>query len=83
MNIITTQELFTTNDAYAVEWARLQTWASINGDELNSDGILEVNNMIKGFSVNEDNNTVLMVIILAVGVVSLGGFFLLKRKKEN
>jgi len=77
------RELFTTNDAYAAEWARLQTWASINGDELNSDGILEVNNMIKGFSVNEDNSTVLMVIILAVGVVSLGGFFLLKRKKEN
>lgn len=77
------RELFTTNEAYAAEWARLQAWASINGDELSSDNILEVNDMIKGFSVNEDNSTVLMVIILAVGVVSLGGFFLLKRKKEN
>ncbi len=77
------RELFTTNEAYENELARLQAWASINGDELSSDNILEVNSMIKGFSVNEGNNTVLMVIFLAAGVVFLGGFFLLKRKKEN
>ncbi len=77
------RELFTNNEAYIAECARLKAWASINGDKLSSDNILEVNYTIKSFSANKDNSKALTAIILAVGVVSLGVFIVLKRKKGN
>ena len=79
------RSLFTTNSAYLVEWTRLSTWASKNGDTLNSSNQLGVAakpvNIIAS-SVN--TNVVLFVVISSVISLSvIGGYFFLRKRREE
>ena len=79
------RKLFTTNSAYLLEWTRLSTWASKNGDTLNSSNQLGVAakpvNIITS-SVN--SNVVLFVVISSVISFSvIGGYFFLRKRREE
>ena len=76
--------LFTTNSAYASEWSRLSAWASFNGDSLNSSN--QLGSAPKAISTVLDENTNnigLIIIISALGLSSISGYFFLRKKKEN
>ena len=73
--------LFATNSAYLVEWTRLSTWASKNGDSLNSSSLLAAGRLIKNnIAINNDTITVVLVSILTIG--SCLAFFIFKKRKN-
>lgn len=79
------RKLFTTNSAYLVEWTRLSTWASKNGDTLNSSNQLEI--AVKPVNIIASSFNSDIVIILAIGtLISLtviGGYLLLRKRREE
>lgn len=79
------RKLFTTNSAYLVEWTRLSTWASKNGDTLNSLNQLEI--AVKPVNIIASNFNSDIVIILVIGTLisltAIGGYFLLKKRREE
>lgn len=78
------RSLFTSNSAYANEWARLSNWASFNGDTLNGSNQLSLapkTTLIN--SVNSDGSVVIIVIISIMSLSALGGYIYLKRRKED
>ena len=80
------RSLFTGNSAYSSEWARLSTWASKNGESLN-----EINKLAKSSNVvnpiatiNESSNNIMLVVIISImGLSAIGGYFFLRRRKED
>ena len=80
------RSLFTGNSAYTTEWTRLSTWASKNGDSLNSS-----NQLASGVSQNpvaivigSSGNVLAIVSVIAlISAASIGGYFFIKRRKEN
>lgn len=82
------RSLFTSNSAYLTEWTRLSTWASKNGDSLNSNNQLSKGVIANPISIiNGKTDTVTVVIIASIfafGFASVAGYyFFSKRKKEN
>lgn len=82
------RSLFTSNSAYLTEWTRLSTWASKNGDSLNSNNQLSKGTTANPISIiNGKSDTVTVVIIVsifALGFASVAGYyFFSKRKKQN
>ena len=78
------RSLFTSNSAYLTEWTRLSTWASKNGDSLNSNNLLASRGGLNIFNINKNTNYVgIIVIISVISVSSVGAYFVLKRRKEN
>ena len=82
------RSLFTSNSAYLTEWTRLSTWASKNGDSLNSNNQLSkgvTSNPISIIGGKSDATTVMIIAsIFAFGFVSVAGYyFFSKRKREN
>lgn len=78
------RSLFTSNSAYANEWARLSNWASFNGDTLNGSNQLSLapkTTLIN--SVNSDGSVAIIVIISIMSLSALGGYIYLKRRKED
>ena len=78
--------LFTTNDAYTNELARLEAWATHVGDSLNeSTHVLEANHSIAAISnfASESSAATIIVIISLVGLTAVGGYFLTRRRKEQ
>ena len=83
----TEKNIFWTSSDYAVSTARerLLAWATHEGKELTySDGVFQISNSrnITSFS-DETNNSILITVISMFGLTAVGGFFFLKRKKEN
>ena len=79
------RSLFTGNSAYSSEWARLQAWATANGETLNSNNQLAKNNLIVSLAqVNEIFNGGGIIIIACVLTLSsvLTAYFIKKRKKD-
>ena len=78
------RSLFTVNSAYTAEWTRLSTWASFNGDSLNSSNILALSPKVNPISnlVNVDNTVSIIVIITLIGITSIGGYFYFRRKRD-
>lgn len=74
--------LFTSNSAYLLEWTRLSTWASKNGDFLNA-SILLSKGMANNIIINSDQSISILIIIISIGIsiVSLG-YFVIKSKKH-
>lgn len=71
---------------YTATYTRLSEWARINGDSFNnSTHILEVNQggVVTAETLNSSNSTLIIVVISLLSVASLGGYFLLRRRKEN
>lgn len=79
------RSLFTTNSAYLTEWTRLSTWASKNGESLNGSNQLasapKVNPILN--TKIGDNVTMIVVVISSLSIVAIGGYFFLKKRKEN
>ena len=76
------RNLFINNSAYANEYARLCEWARINGDSINSNNKLE---QFKGtiLKTGSDKATIIIISIVAVSLLTVGGYFLLRKRKEN
>ncbi len=63
---------------------RLSAWAAANGDVLNSDLELVAKVRISIFGTPEQtNNTIIIVVISVVSLSAIGGYFLLRKKKED
>lgn len=79
------RSLFTGNDAYNAEWARLSTWASKNGDSLNSNNELAKGTNTNPISTVIDNGSeiIIVVVISVLSLSMIGVFLLIKRRKEN
>ena len=79
------RKLFTTNSAYLTEWTRLSTWASKNGDSLNASNILgAATKPISIITSKIGSNVVLFVVIgTIISVTVIGGYFLLRKRKED
>jgi len=79
------RKLFTANSAYLVEWTRLSTWASKNGDTLNSSNQLEI--AVKPANIIASSFNSDIVIILVIGTLIsfgvIGGYFLLRKRREE
>lgn len=79
------RSLFTGNDAYNAEWARLSTWAAKNGDSLNSNNQLEKGTNTNPISTVIDNGSeiIIVVVISVLSLSMIGVLLLIKRRKEN
>ena len=79
------RQSFCTNSAYAAAYARLCAWAAANGQTINSSNrIVEAasGNMMRAVEMN--NNALIIVVITAfVSATFIGGYFFLRKKKEN
>ena len=79
------RSLFTGNSAYSVEWTRLSTWASKNGDSLNGSNQLAsgVNQNPVSIFVGSSGNVVAIITVIAlISAASIGGYFFIKKRKE-
>lgn len=74
--------LFTSNSAYLVEWTRLSTWASKNGDSLNATSILSSAKVVK-LNITNGNNYIVIVLVSGLTIISIAGFFALRKKKKD
>lgn len=76
------RKLFTSNSAYLVEWTRLSTWASKNGDSLNATSILSSAKVVK-LNITNGNNYIVIVLVSGLTIISIIGFFALRKKKKD
>ena len=76
------RKLFTSNSAYLVEWTRLSTWASKNGDSINATSILSSAKVVK-LNITNGNNYIVIVLVSGLTIISIIGFFALKNKKKD
>ena len=76
------RNLFVNNSAYTNEYARLCEWARINGDSINSNNKLE---QFKGtvLKTGSDKATIIIISIVAASLLTVGGYLLLRKRKEN
>ena len=79
------RSLFTSNTAYANEWARLSAWSNANGDSLNGNNILEANKELKPLAIVLEANEALIIVLMVslVGVSIIGGYFFIKRSRKD
>ena len=79
------KEDFCTKSAYADAYARLSAWAAANGETF--DGSYSLVSAAKtGLTILGTNNGAIIAVIIvisAIGLTSVGSYFLLKKKKEN
>ena len=79
------RELFTTNNAYAAEYARLNAWARANGETFNATthilGAKNVNPLL--LNSEHANSVAVIVIISMVSMTAIGGYFFLRKRKEQ
>ena len=78
--------LFVSNEAFADAWARLQAWATANGDSLNASNQLAAKSGVSPLVniIGENTNTVAIIVIISmVSVTAIGGYFFLRKRKEN
>lgn len=78
------RNLFTSNSAYLVEWTRLSTWASKNGDSLNQNKKLEVGIINPVLSIISDNSLYLIITLITISIASISicGYFILHKKRK-
>ena len=79
------RDLFTSNSAYLVEWTRLFTWASKNGDSLNQNKKLEVGIINPVLSIISDNSFDLIITLITISIASISicGYFILHKKRKT
>ena len=77
------RRIFTTNSAYAAEWARLSAWASANGETLNAQHELGTSPRIILVTSKDNVGIIAVLTISFVSLTAVGGYFLLRKKKED
>ena len=77
--------LFTTNSAYLTEWTRLSTWASKNGESLNGSNQLAQAPIQKVSDIVKSNatGTIIIVVSSLITITAVGGYFFIRKRKEN
>lgn len=71
--------LFTSNSAYNVEWTRLSTWASKNGDTLNSSNQLAVFRFVNPIDTISSGTINTIIIVSSLSIISIAGYFIIKK----
>ena len=80
------RQTFCTSSAYASAYARLSSWADNNGDKIDTNySLVQKSNInLFGFSSSENTNTIAIIVIISmVSVTAIGGYFFIRRRKEN
>ena len=79
------KSLFVGNSAYALEYARLSAWAAANGEKFNSTtNNLEVARITPLIGDGNSFNAIIVIVIVSViSVSAIGGYFFLRKKREN
>lgn len=75
--------IFTTNPAYLTEWTRLSTWASKNGDTLNSSSFLAVGKLAYNKIAQGGISTAILVVIGTSTLSIAVAYFLFRKKKQK
>ena len=75
------RKLFTTNSAYLVEWTRLSTWASKNGDTLNSSTLLVKGRLIIT-DIIDNNDAFIVILISGLTAISFTALIIFKKRKK-
>ena len=75
------RKLFTTNSAYLVEWTRLSTWASKNGDALNSSTLLVKGRLIIT-DIIDNNDAFIVILISGLTAISFTALIIFKKRKK-
>jgi len=75
------RNLFTSNSAYNVEWTRLSTWASKNGDTLNSSNQLAAFRFVNPIDTisSETRNTI--IVVSSLSMISIAGYLIIKKRR--
>lgn len=78
------RSLFVSNSAYALEYARLSAWAKANGDAFNNEDTLAPGSRITlFFNIDNSNMASIIVIISMISIAAVGGYFFLRKRKED
>lgn len=80
------RDLFLTYSKYSDAKARLLAWATGYGESLNGNnklGAARINSDFAIISESESSTTLIIVAVSFVSLTAIGGFFLLKKRKEN
>ena len=77
----TARERFVSEAAFVDAYARLQAWATINGDNVTSGGISSLGHKIMPFA--EETSYAGLIIVMSISALALGGFFFLKKKRQH
>ena len=76
------RELFTTNSAYASEWARLSAWAEANGDSLKATNILGAYRYTDVVTYSCDNTGVILIgVLVAITFIGVSSSIVLIKKR--
>ena len=75
------RELFTTNEAYELEWARLSKWAEVNGDSLNNSNQLSSSNIGLGGVEQNQSSIIVIIVVAATSIASLGILLVIKKRR--
>ena len=74
--------LFTSNSAYNTEWTRLSTWATINGESLNSNNKLSASRANLEPLHGEKQSAVVIIIVAITSTASIGVLLVIKKKRS-
>ena len=80
------RQSFCTQSAYSAAYARLSSWASNNGDQINASyTIVPKSNVVLTTVGAVDGNgaSIIVVVTSLIGLTTVGGFFFLRKKKED
>ena len=77
----TARERFVSESEFADAYARLQAWATINGDNVTSGGISSLGRKIMPLA--EEASYTGLIIVMSISALALGGFFFLKKKRQH
>lgn len=78
------KQTFCTGSAYANAYARLSAWATANGYIFDSYSLVEASRLHVMNQFVANNNALIIVVITAfVSATFIGGYFFLRKKKEN
>ena len=78
------RSLFSSNSAYAAEWARLSAWAAANGESLNSSSVLAAARISPLANIVGNTNTIAVIVVISmISITCIGGYFFLRKRKEN
>lgn len=76
------RSLFTGNDAYSSEWARLFDWAKANGESLTSTNLLASADITSFNNQNNNSSMIFIIVVAAISTMSLATLLIIKKRKQ-
>ena len=77
--------VFGSDDQYAAARLRLNEWARINGYSYNSETGITKNAMFNQIAITSQvtNTSIIVIVTVGIAAIAIGGYFLLRKKKED